>query len=108
MGGITIIIVAVAVHIPLIPFDYVMVSIHHIKPFLFVKSGQDPEDVIVNLRNGLQSPIFPQFITVSKFNIRKSFMEIIFQSAKTHILIGQKIISCVPLSSVTVAHDHQF
>ena len=50
-------------------------------------------------------PVFPQFVAVPQFDIRKAILIVMGQGGKVQILIFQEIIAPASVAAVTVADD---
>lgn len=84
-----------------VPLYEVMVAVQKPEPLLFVVEGQEPERIVMDRLYLFHRPVLPQFITVSKLNIRKLPVIIISERRKVQILVLQKIIirrSCPPVA----------
>ena len=79
--------IAAALDMAVVFFDYVMVSVDHVKAALFLEKREQPEYIAMYLNNLFQSPIFPQFISVTQFNISVTGLIIIPECCKIQVLV---------------------
>lgn len=89
----------------LVFLDIIMIAEEHIQPVFPVKSRQQFKDIRVCLDDFLHAPVFPQFISVPKFDIGVVILIIIAQGGGVDAPVFQEIIAPVPRAPVAVAHD---
>ena len=56
--------------------------------------------------NCVDASVFPEFITIAKFDIGKTILVVIFQGALKNRAVRKKIIGSVSLAPMTVAHNY--
>ena len=87
-------------------FDHVVVSVDHIEPVVLIKPGQLPEYVTMDFFDLFHIPVFPEFVSISQFNVGVAALIIIVQSGEIEMAVFQKIVALGTASPVTVTEKH--
>lgn len=68
-------------------FYNVVVAVEQIQTVFLVKLFEKPEDIAVDVNDGLHISVFPEFISISQFNIGKTLSVIMLECSKIQMLV---------------------
>lgn len=87
---------------------HVMISIDHVKAVFFIKPGELSEYVAVYLFDLLHISVFPEFVSVTQFDIRITTAIVVSECGEIKMLVFQKIVIVCAVSPVAVAKEDIF
>ena len=88
------------------PFGNIMISTDCVKPVLLPEFRQELKRFLMGCLNVREGTIFPEFISVSQFDISEILFHIIFQCGYIEKLVFQEIIIGFAGAPVAVAEQH--
>ena len=74
----------------------IVIAVEKIQPAPFLKSGKHTVDIVVDLGDIAQLPVFPQFFPVSQLDISETAPVIMFQRRVVEMLVFRKLSEEVP------------
>ena len=86
----------------------IVIAVEKIQPAPFLKSGKHTVDIVVDLGDIAQLPVFPQFFPVSQLDISETAPLIMFQRRVVEMLVFQKIVGGSTHAPVTVTYENIF
>lgn len=89
----------------LFAFYDVVVAVEKIQPILQIELLEQPEDITVDINDIFHASVFPQFISVTQFDIGEASSVIMLERGKIQMLVFEKIIGRSSDASMTIAHQ---
>lgn len=67
---------------------HIVVTVEHIKPFLFPETGKQPKNVAMCFHDLFHAAVFPKFVSVAELDIGESCFVIVLKGGKIQVLVS--------------------